>query len=386
MSTLKVNAIRGTGASSDAISVNSTDGTCTAKITNLPTGSRNKLINGAMTVAQKYGSTLQTGQDGSGGLYVDRWLWSMSSAGTWTLGQVTESPNGFANSLKADCTTADGSLGTGDYIFLRQKIEGQNLQDFAKGTADAKQFAVSFYIKTSKTGVYTVELQDNDNSRIASKTITVSDTNWNRYTLIFPADTTGALDNDAARSFTINFWLAAGTDFTSGTLNTSSWAAISNVNRVSSSNVNLADSTSNTWHITGIQLEVGDVATDFEHRSYGDELARCQRYFYRTIARGMAPARGAGSSALLAGWVTPVPLRASPTISKGDDTDNGNWNIRAYETDGVSDSANTPTVGTRGFVVNQNQVTIYQTGHSVTDDRVLTIYQGGGYMDFSSEL
>ncbi len=185
---------------------------------------------------------------------------------------------GFPNSYKFECTTADTSVAAGEYLGFQQILEGQDVQDFLKGTSSAKEFTLSFYVKTNKSGVYTVELNDNDNTRQISKTFTVSDGNWNRYTLTFPADTTGAFDNDNDNSLQVNFWLIAGTNYTSGTLNSSAWAAKTNANRVSSSNVNIGDSTSNTLEITGVQLEVGGTATDFEHRSYADELRRCYRY------------------------------------------------------------------------------------------------------------
>ena len=272
MSEIKVNSIKGVGASTAAITVNNTDGTCTANITN-NLSNRNLLINGEFRVNQRGDQTGIT----SSSYTLDRWNLSPANGGTWSVSQSTDTPDGFANSIKLDCTTANTSLASGAYILFRQKLEGQDVQAFAKGTSSAKQFAVSFYVKTNKSGVYTVELRDNNNSRTCSKTFTVSDANWNRYTLSFPADTTGAFNNNND-SLQLNFWLGAGSTFTSGTLQTT-WGSQTNANRISSSNVNIADSTSNEWYITGVQLEVGSVATDFEHRSFADELLRCYRYF-----------------------------------------------------------------------------------------------------------
>tara|TARA_A100001388_G_scaffold240881_1_gene196880 strand:- start:24 stop:1193 length:1170 start_codon:yes stop_codon:yes gene_type:complete len=285
MSTLKVDAIRHNSATSDAITT-AADGTCTAKITGMTGGGglshRNKIINGAMTVSQRHGTTVVTGVN-STGYRIDRWTHQMASVNSaFSVSQSTDSPDGFSNSYKIDVTTADTSLAAAHAHFFRQKIEGQNLQDFAKGTSSAKQFALSFYVKTNKTGVYTVELYDVDNNRAISKTFTVADSNWNRYTIIFPADTTGAFDNDNGNSLVVQFFLSAGSNYTNnGTFNNSAWGSLSGKSRVSSSNVNFADSTSNNWYITGVQLEVGDTATSFEHRSYGEELRRCYRYFQR---------------------------------------------------------------------------------------------------------
>ena len=285
MSTIKVDGIRSNSASSDAITLAS-DGTCTANITN-NLSNRNKVINGAMAVHQRSSSV--TGISNANGYNTaDRWSLAMSSGGgTWTNTISTDTPDGFANSYKLDCTTANGSLAAGDNLIFRQILEGQDLQDFAKGTSAAKGFTVSFYLKTNKTGTYVVEVYDNTNSRHVNKSYTVSNTNWNRYTLSFPADTTGAFANTNAAALFVQWWLAAGTTFTSGTLQTS-WGSQVNQNRASTLNVNLADSTSNEWYITGVQLEVdhtgSGVATDFEHRSFGQELDLCMRYFQRFVS------------------------------------------------------------------------------------------------------
>ena len=285
MSTLRVDAIRHNSATSDAITTAS-DGTCTAKLTGMTGGGglshRNKIINGAMTVSQYNGTSVVTGVNSSG-YRIDRWTHQMASVNSaFSVSQSTDSPDGFGNSYKIDVTTADTSLAAAHAHFFRQKIEGQNLQDFAKGTSSAKQFALSFYVKTNKTGVYTVEMYDIDNNRAISKTFTVADSNWNRYTIIFPADTTGAFGNDNGNSLVVQFFLSAGSNYTNnGTFNNSAWGSLSGKSRVSSSNVNFADSTSNNWYLTGVQLEVGDTATSFEHRSHGEELARCQRYYER---------------------------------------------------------------------------------------------------------
>ena len=246
-------------------------------------GNRNKIINGSLIVSQR--GTSETGINGANEGYrnaPDRFKVEGATFGTHTVSQSTDSPNGFSNSYKVDCTAANTSLSAGSIFEIVQKIEGQNLQDFAKGTSDAKQYALSFHVKTTKTGTYVVVLQDEDNTRICSKTYTVSDTNWNKYELIFPADTTGAFGNDNNASLSVRFVLVAGTTYTSGTLQTT-WA-----NRVHANTrvgqVNFADSTSNDWYLTGVQLEVGSEATDFEHRSFAEELALCQRYYYRWTA------------------------------------------------------------------------------------------------------
>ena len=282
MSTLKVDAIRHNSATSDAITT-AADGTCSAKLTSVGGGGlshRNKVINGAMTVAQR--GVSQTGVNSSGYKNVcDRWRLNASGAnvGTYTVSQSTTSPDGFSNSYKIDCTTAR-TPANNELYELEQRFEGQDLQDFAKGTSAAKKFSLSFYVKTNVNGNYVVWLYDADNTRNVGAVYTVSNSNWNRYTVTFPADTTGAFGNDNARSLDVRFVLLSGSDFTSGTLPTTAWASTTNANSRAGQTANVASSTSNEWYLTGVQLEVGETVTSFEHRSFGDELTRCRRYCY----------------------------------------------------------------------------------------------------------
>jgi hypothetical protein len=196
------------------------------------------------------------------------------------MSQSTDVPTGegFANSLKLDCTTADASPSASDVLQIQQRFEGQNLQYLKKGTASAVSLTASFWVKSTKTGTFIAELSDADNTRQISKSYTViaSDT-WEKKTITFEGDTTGALDNDNAASLRINFWLGAGTNFTSGTLQTT-WDSVTNANRAVGQ-VNCADSTSNDWLITGVQLEAGTSATDFESLPIDVSLGRCQRYY-----------------------------------------------------------------------------------------------------------
>ena len=281
MSTIKVDGIRSNSASSDAITLAS-DGTCTANITNKP--NRNLIINGAMQVAQR--GTSFTGITATGTFPVDRFIFHVGSLGTWTLTQSTDVPTGqgFANSIKCDVTTANTSPSGTAYARIDQRLEGQDLQAFCKGTSNAKQFAVSFWVKSPKTGTHILELQDGDNTRNISKAYTVSSADtWEKKELIIDADTTGAFGNDNGKSLTVAWWLSAGADYKSGTLATS-WVSPSDANRVVGQ-VNVADNTANNFYLTGVQLEVGSVATDFEHRSFGQELALCERYC-ETILQG----------------------------------------------------------------------------------------------------
>ena len=239
---------------------------------------RNLVINGAMQVAQRATSVASVS---SSGVYrtVDRFFNDLGSSGTFTVSQASDGPTGFANSFKLDCTTADASP---NYHLFLQKIEGQNLQQIAKGTSSAQPITLSFYVKSNKAGTYSVNARDRDNDRFCYKSYTIDSANtWERKSVTFPADTTGALDDDNANSMDIEWWVAAGSTYNSGTT-TGAWGSNVNANRAAANTVNIGTSTDDEWLITGIQLEIGEQATPFEHRSFGDELQKCQRYFCKT--------------------------------------------------------------------------------------------------------
>ena len=239
---------------------------------------RNIIINGDMSIAQR--GTSVTGITGSGYNTLDRMRVEAGTAGTWTQTQSTDVPTGqgFATSLKMDCTTANASLSASSNLKIQQRLEGQNLQYIKKGTSSAESTTASFWVKSNKTGTYICGLRDQDNDRAISKSYTISSANtWEKKTITFARDTTGTLNNDNGESFRIDFHLVAGSNFTSGTLQTS-WGTRVDANRAVGQ-VNLADSTDNEWYITGVQLEAGTTASDFEFLPVDVNLQRCQRYF-----------------------------------------------------------------------------------------------------------
>jgi hypothetical protein len=274
---------------------------------------RNVVINGAMQVAQR--GTSVTGNTVGGYLTADRWQVNTSASfGTWTETVENDAPtgSGFRKSLKRLCTTAQASPASTAEQQFRTRLEGQNLQQFLKGTSSAKQFALSFWVKSNVTGTYICELEDQDNSRNVSASYTISaSATWEKKTIIFPADTTGAFDNDNASSLAVIWWLGAGTNFTSGTLATT-WGTPTTANRAVGQ-TNLAAATNNYWQVTGVQLEAGAVATPFEFEDYGTTLAKCQRYYYRTgygrIGHGIASSTTVVKYAIS----VPVTMRACPT-------------------------------------------------------------------------
>jgi len=286
-------------------------------LTNQPSGRKNIIINGAMQVAQRSASV--TGIGASAGYFtLDRWkISTAASAGRLTMTQTADGPSGFANCLKLDCTTADTSIAAGENLFIQHRFEGQDLQQIKKGTSDAESITLSFYIKANAVFTFGVELLDIDNTRQITKLFDTT-TDWVRHTITFPADTTGAFDDDNARSLDINFHLHGGSNTTSGTLNTASWASTTNANRAAGID-SFYSNTDNNFFITGVQMEIGSQATNFEHRSFGEELALCSRYFQGTIGSGYfgvgRTAASSGSGSIMIQVPLTHEMRAAPTPS-----------------------------------------------------------------------
>lgn len=304
MSTIAVNAI------TDANDGNTTSiNGVTPNSSNLV--GKNLVINGAMQIAQR--GTSATGVTAYGYHTVDRFTQHFVNCGTWTISQDTDSPDGFSNSLKLDCTTADASPAASDRVGIQQRIEGQTLQQLAKGTTSAKSVTMSFWIKSNKTGDIQVNLYDLDNTRQIGNTVTInSAATWEKKSLTFAGDTTGAFDNDNNLSLIIEWWLDAGTDYSSGAVPTS-WETVNDADRGAGVTLALADSTSNYINITGVQLEVGESATEFEHRPYTTELQLCQRYYYRCSQRPLGYSQAAAQ--LFRGSVDfPTTMRVAPSL------------------------------------------------------------------------
>jgi len=294
--------------------------------------SKNVIINGEFQVAQRATSTASI--TSAGYHTCDRWYTTLGTAGTWTQSQSTDVPAGtaFRSSLKMDCTTADASLAAGDRLMLSYRLEGQDVQRFGKGTTSPKKFALSFWVKSPKTGTHIIELFDHDNTRHICKAYTIASADtWEQQKLIIDNETSNAFGNDNGKSLEIQFYLAAGSTYTSGTLATS-WAANTNANRAVGQ-VNVADNTANNFYLCGVKLETGEVCTDFEHRSFGQELRLCQRYYYQVI-KGDNQAVGIAnywSSTNVRVFIPfPVTMRAAPTLSAVTNTGAYAW----YREDG----------------------------------------------------
>jgi hypothetical protein len=261
------------------------------------------------------------------------------------------------NSLKVLCTTADAAPAAGDLVIIGQSLEGQDVQRIAKGTSSAQQLTLSFWVKSNVTGTYVAYLGDTDNTRQVGAQYTVSaSATWEKKTITFPADTTGAFTNDNGESLLVRFWLAAGSNFTSGTLRTA-WTSSTNAD-LAVGQTNLAAATNNYWQVTGVQLEVGPAATAFEFKSFGQELAECQRYFCKSYlvetkpgTAGAAAGRiywylGVAGAGFSIGSTTylPVSMRAAPTVTIFRESDGSTGTFNTGET------ANVITQGNHTFI------------------------------------
>jgi hypothetical protein len=276
---------------------------------------RNLIINGGMDIAQRGTSFAAVNDDD---YTLDRFKYDISGTDVYqfTISQDTDVPTGqgFAKSMKFDCTTADTSLDADNYAIIHTRIEGQNLQYLKKGTSNAESTTISFWVKTNKTGTYIVELQDEDNNRVICKSYTVSSSStWEKKTITFAGDTTGAFDNDNASSLRVNFWLVAGTAFTSGTLATD-WESRTNANRAVGQ-VNLGDNTANEWYVTGVQLEAG-TASDFEFLPTGVMESLCERYYSKTSTSIGGQVTGANQTlGFTVPFAHPTTMRATPSVT-----------------------------------------------------------------------
>ena len=339
MSTLKVDNIRHNSATSDAITMAS-DGTCTAKLTSVggaQLSHRNKARNGEMKISQRATTFSTTTSDK---YLIDGWMTQHGSSGNLdcTVTQSNDAPAGFSKSLKITPDSTNTPSGSQNGM-LAQRLEGQDLQDFAFGTSDAKTITVSWYAKTSATGAgnYTVKVEyspDGSQGNVyAVNKLFAFTTSWTRYTYTIPATGTatsvGIVDSNVF-GFRIEYHLFSGPDdvhsqFTQWTSNSSP------TYKVISGQKNFMDNTNNELYITGLQIEVGDTATSFEHKKISDELRDCQRYF------AIFPGRSGGipfwqgymgsSDGYCSITVPNFNMRAVPTptdASTGTSTSNGN--------------------------------------------------------------
>jgi hypothetical protein len=252
-----------------------------------PLSNRSKIINGAMTIDQRNAGASVTNPGTAAVTYtLDRWSVRNATDAAVNVVQSTDAPNAtLSNSIELDVTTADTSIAAGQVYTLQHRIEGFNVNDLGFGKAGSRSFTVSFWHKHTKTGTYCVGFTNSAGNRAypAEYTQAVADT-WEQAIVTVLVDTTGTWLLTNGLGLVVYFVVAAGSNF-HGTAG--AWAAANTF--ATSSQVNALDSTSNFFRITGVQLEAGDTATPFEHRSVGAELALCQRYFEKSYALVTVP-------------------------------------------------------------------------------------------------
>ena len=348
------------------------------------------IYNGNMAVAQR--TTSETGVGTAQKFVSDRFrnqpiYGSTAPTARFTISQSTTVPSGqgFFNSLKWDCTTAQGSLTSDTGFAVEQRLEGFDVQAIKKGSSNAEKLTLAFWVRSNKRGTYICELVDNDNTRHCSQSYTISSADtWEKKVVNFPADTTGAFGNDNALSLKIRIWVAAGSDFTGGTLATS-FASVTNANSAVGQ-VNLADNTSNEWYITGIQLEIGEFSSTtlppFQFETVGDNLRRCLRYCHQitsdsSVDTDIISMTGTGSAAFGA-FRFPVQMRSAPTVSDSGDSDFSLF----------GDTSGTPS-SLRGDRTNSNSTGIVSDTSVSAGDSVnlrLDSDSGNKFLRFDAEL
>jgi len=284
---------------------------------------RNLIINGGFQVFQR--ATSATAQTDGAFLTADRWLGFVSGGGAYTTQKSTGNTGTISHDTawKIDVTTADTSLAAGDYYSLVHRMEAQNLQHLAYGTSNAKTLTLSFWVSATKTGTSCICVTKNDNTQynyVAEYTINASNT-WEHKTITIEPDSNikaanGAITNDNGRGMQVIFVLAYGSNYTAGVNNTWNDSA----DFATTNQINHMDSTSNDFYITGVQLEVGTEATPFEHRSFGQELALCSRYFQAYTGETQEWVYNESNLATGKWWQLIFPngeMRTSPTVSFG---------------------------------------------------------------------
>ena len=414
MSTLKVNKLRDTAGSADAIVLDPNGGAVLAGVTTVTSvkvgaavtisesgieasgigitcaningnqigGRRNMIINGAMQVAQR--ATSSSGSSTTATFICDRFFVYADNIDNLVLtrAQVSDAPAGFSKSFKVSVTTAETTLDANEALQVGQRIEAQDLQHLENGSSTAKPVTLSFFVKSYQTGTFNVNLYKPDNTvRHISATYTVNQSaTWEKKTITFAGDTSGGgIDDNNGSGLELYWHLAAGSDYTSS--DSTSWGNYSAAGFAYGQTVNVMSSTDNYWQITGVQLEVGSQATAFEHRSFAEELTLCQRYFTKTYDQdsyaGTAEYSGAfqqrsgtSSASALFSLELPVLMRTTPTVVTYGTTaaTNASGKIR-----GSGDAVITPTVDARtsprtiGLTYTPNQSNTYASGHYTAD-------------------
>ena len=362
MSEIKVNSIKGVAASTAALTINNTDGTCTANITN-NLSNRNLIINGAMQVAQR-----GTSSTSSGHYTVDRF--KITNTGTDespTQAQVdvasgtTPYTSGFRKALKVTNGNQTGGAGAADFIWIQHIIEAQNIATSGWNyTSSSSNITLSFWIKSSVAQDFKGYLRSRDgtNYEYPFATGSLSADTWTKVTKTIPGNSNITINNDNEAGLEINLFPFLGTDRTDSGVTENAWATYNSAGRTKDNTSTWYTTNDATLEITGVQLEVGSVATDFEHRSFGQELALCQRYFF-SVTGDNADYPGCYTGGMARGghffWMVhfPVAMRTNPTYTgvsgNGQAYGDGDSSVFANSTAILEGSSTTPNPRGQGM-------------------------------------
>ena len=337
-------------------------------------GTRNKIINGAMVIDQRNaGAAVAATNEYT----LDRWFGRENTDGAITVQQVSDAPAGFVKSAKVTVTTADASVGSSQFAYFAHRFEGLNISDFSFGTASASPITLSFWIKSSLTGTFGGAVTNGTNNNRAypfTYTISSADT-WEEKAITIAGDTSGTWATDSSQAMALFFGLGNGS---STTATAGAWTSTAGIQSATGA-VDLISTLNATWQITGVQLEAGDTATPFEHRSYGQELALCQRYYIKFDGGGAGAKFGSGWAVSTSGtqfsFGVPVQMRSNPTLS--------------YSLIDVWDSANIYAISSATSVgLYPGELTLQFNTSGLTTYRPCAIRQNatGGHVSFSAEL
>ena len=276
-------------------------------------GRKNMVINGDMRISQRVGTTSTNVTNGN--YILDRYRWDTGTAGSMTAQQVTDAPPGFHNSMKLTVTGTDTSIASGDYHYFRHIIEGNNINHLNWGSSNAKTVTLSFWVKSSVAGDHGGSLWNDGFDRSFPFNYTINSANvWEHKSITVPGCPDGTWETGTDRGIAVAFTQLSGSTYT-GSAN--QWNGAGDI--APTTHVNLLATNGATWYITGVQLEVGKNATEFEHRSYGEELALCQRYYLRLNSQGnndpIANVYGEAGSQVYGTFHFPVQMRVAPTFT-----------------------------------------------------------------------
>ena len=324
------------------------------------TGRKNMVINGGMVINQRHGTSASTPTNN--GYTLDRMRYDLSQASKFTVQQVTDAPAGFSHSMKVTSSSSYNE-GANDYFLLQTMIEGTDSARLKWGTSEAQTVTLSFYVKSSLIGTHNCGIRNNAYDRGNTQTYEINNANtWEYKSVTFIGDRLGTWLTNTGAGLKINFDIGSGSNFEAAS--TGTWLGTNDF--ITGNSVKIIGTSGATWYITGIQLETGKLDTPFEHRSYGEELALCQRYYHiyldsDTNASNQAPTTPAvvyNSTSLI--WCPiqhPLPMRTAPSLDKVDGT---NYYTVFY---------NNTNANVSGIVLSRNSpyvTEIYFTGASVT--------------------